>query len=115
MRPGQHAAVAAAAERPAADYEARKCSHKDTKAVCAVQGLQFIPMVVEASGGWAPCAVRAWQQLAANLVLRSGEPASQEADRLYQALAISLQRENARAVLRRMPETAGSVRHLADP
>ncbi|CAE7336972.1 unnamed protein product [Symbiodinium natans] len=115
MRPGQHAAVAAAAERPAADYEARKCLHKDTKAVCAVQGLQFIPMVVEASGGWAPCAVRAWQQLAANLALRSGEPASQEADRLYQALAISLQRENARAVLRRMPETAGSVRHLADP
>ena len=65
LRPGRHAAVAAAADRPAADYEARKSSHLNTRAVCEAQGLQFIPLVVEASGGWAPSAVRTWKELAA--------------------------------------------------
>ncbi|CAE7275446.1 unnamed protein product [Symbiodinium sp. KB8] len=115
LRPGRHAAVAAAADRPAADYEARKSSHLNTRAVCEAQGLQFIPLVVEANGGWAPSAVRTWKELAAALALRTGEPVSQESDRLYQALAISLQRENARAVLRRIPETPVHELALADP
>ena len=45
MRPGQLARVAAGAEGPAADYEARKRSRLDIEAQCAAEGLQFPPLV----------------------------------------------------------------------
>jgi hypothetical protein len=42
----------------AANYEIRKKIHHNTAQLCAGQGLQFIPLVVEAcGGGWGPTAV----------------------------------------------------------
>ena len=49
------------------------------------------------------------------LAAKTGETASVETDRLYQALAIALQRENARSVLRWASESAGDAGHLVDP
>ena len=94
--------------RPAADYEARKRQHQQTQDQCTAAGLQFVPLVAEAcAGGWAPAAVQTWRQLGKAVAARSGEPESTEVDRLLQALAVTLQRENARAVLRRLGEPAG--------
>ena len=115
LRPGQLGAVAADGGRPAADYEARKRSHLDTQRLCEQQGIQFVPLVVESNGGWAPSALRAWQDLARAVAARSGEAASVEADRLFQALAVTLQRENARAVLRRAPISGEPTAGLDDP
>ena len=72
--------------------------------------------VVEASGGWAPVADRTWKELGSLLAARSGEPVAEKTLRLRQCLAVTLQRESARAVLRRLgsPDGAGSVAFL-DP
>ncbi|OLQ11624.1 hypothetical protein AK812_SmicGene4492 [Symbiodinium microadriaticum] len=75
MKSGSLAAVITDAGQPARDYEARKRTHLNTQALCAAEGLQFVPLVVEAAG---PCLEGAGG-----------------------ALAVTLQRENARAVLRR--------------
>ena len=78
MRLGVVARSAADGQLAASEYEARKCSHQQALATCTAEGLQFIPLVVEAcGGGWAPTAMKTWK-------------------------GITLQRENARAVLRRL-------------
>ena len=91
---GSHAATA---------YESRKCQHQDTQTTCLAEGLQFLPLVAEAcGGGWGPTATQVWKALATAIAARSNESASVEHDRLLQALAVALQRANARAVLRRL-------------
>ena len=109
LRQGSVAASATAGERAAADYEANKCAFLNTHALCQAEGLQFLPLVAEAiGGGWGPTAVATWKSLGAAIAARLGEPSSLETSRLYQALGITLHRENARAVLRRratIPDT----------
>ena len=95
--------VSKGADHVVLDYEAHKRSHLQTQDQCTAQGLQFIPLVVECRGGWGPAAAKAWQALAAAIAAQTGEPVSVEASRLYETLAVTLQRENARAVLRRVP------------
>ena len=94
-----------------------KRSHQATEAQCRAEGLQFVPLVAEAcGGGWGPTAVRTWKALGALHAARSGEPQSKVVEQLQQVLSVALQRENARAVLRRLPagveEPAAA---LADP
>ena len=56
-----------------------------------------VPLVAEGcGGGWGPAAVKAWKGLGQALAVQSGEEAGTETDRLYQAVAVALQRENAR-------------------
>ena len=94
------------AHKPVWDYEARKCSHLQTQELCSAQGIQFVPLVVESRGSWGPTAVKTWLALAQATAAQSGEAVSVEASRLYEMLAVTLQRENARAVLRRLPDPA---------
>lgn len=116
LRQGAVAASAATGARAAEDYEARKRAHLQTAATCANEGLQFIPLVAEAaSGGWAPVAMQTWRQLAHCVAARTGEEAGAELGKLLQTLAISLQRENARAVLRRVGGSEARPATLADP
>jgi len=87
-----------------ARYEDYKCSHNDTRADCQVQGISFIPMIVEAVGGsWGKMARCVWSELAKNYVLASGELATEDTcgTMLQQRLSMTLHRENARACLRR--------------
>ncbi|CAK9057677.1 unnamed protein product [Durusdinium trenchii] len=73
------------------------------RAVSDYEGLQFLPLVAEAcSGGWGPTALKTWKELSVALAARNNEAASVEHDRLLQSLAVALQRENARAALRRI-------------
>ena len=117
MRQGCLAATVDSGGGPATHYEARKRRHLDTQAVCTAETLQFIPLVTEACGGsWGPTAVNTWRALAHALAAHSGEPSSVEMERLLQTLSITLQRENARAVLRRAGgDGVGSRTAFHDP
>ena len=97
-------------------YEARKRTHLQTEQHCKAEGLQFVPLVAEASsGGWGPTAASTWRQLAGLIAARSGDNPGVETARLLQSLSVVLQRENARAVLRRLSPGAGEARPCTDP
>ncbi|CAE7509804.1 unnamed protein product [Symbiodinium sp. CCMP2592] len=97
-------------------YEARKRNHLHTDQLCRSEGLQFLPLVAEAcSGGWGPTAVSTWRTLGGLIAARSGDTPAAETDRLLQSLAITLQRENARAVLRRLPQGGEEASPFAAP
>ena len=105
LRQGQAAASTADGSRAAAAYEDRKNQHLNTLSTCTAEGFQFLPLVAEAcSGGWGPVATKTWKELAAAIAARSNESVATETERLLQSLAVALQRENARAVLRRFGE-----------
>ena len=75
LRPGCLASTAAAGERPAVDYEARKRQHLDTQQLCSAAGLQFLPLVAEAcGGGWGPAAQRVWTALGSEVAVRVPDP-----------------------------------------
>ena len=103
------------AARPAEDYEARKRTHMNTQTVCAAEGLQFIPLVVEAGGGWAAAAMQTWKELGKLLAAKSGQSAEEETSQILQAFSVALQRENARMVLRRVGQPDRASPHLPDP
>ena len=85
-------------------YESIKDSFNDTAAHCTSEGISFIPMVAEAhSGAWGPRATKVWLKLGKALSILSGESAAMEALRVHQNLGLSLHRETARAILRRLP------------
>ena len=104
MRLGSLAQTAANGQHAVVEYEVKKCSHQNTLATCGAEGLQFLPLVAEAcGGGWGPIALQTFKAIATAVAARSNEPAGVEYDRLLQCLSVALQRENARAVLRRVP------------
>ena len=98
------ASSTAATER----YEETKRQHQDTAERCSEQGVNFIPMVLEAhGGGWGPAARQAFAVLAKRVADATGEEVAMVADRYAQRRSILLQKENARAVLRRLQQPAG--------
>ena len=116
LRVGAVAGSAQDGSRSAADYEARKRSHHNTEATCTAEGLQFVPLVAEAcAGGWAPAATSTWKLLARAVAGRTGESVSVLTERLQQTLALTLQRENARAVLRRAGDAISPTVSLESP
>ena len=116
LRSGDLARTAADGAHAATAYEARKRAHLDTEALCRNEGLQFVPLVVEAcAGGWGPTAVRTLRALGELLADRTGQTPAAATEHLFQALSVVLQRENARAVLRRLPVAALAPVRLPDP
>ena len=110
--------LAAAASDPAsigASYEYYKRTYLDTQVQCSHQGFRFLPFVVEAhGGGLAICARRILSFIAKAGAARNGEEIEVEAAGLSRRISISLQRENARAVLRRLwPD--GGITPAPDP
>ncbi len=88
-------------------YEGWKCGYLGTQSHCQAEGMVFIPMIIEAhGGGWGTEAAKVWSELAKTHALASGELRATVATRLLQSLAITLHRENARAILRRTPRVA---------
>ena len=89
-------------------YEDFKCSYQDTREQCQLQGITFVPMVMEAvGGGWGKVARGVWSELAKTSVLATGELETEAscAIMLRQRLSMILHRENARACLRRFAHT----------
>ena len=84
-------------------YEEFKCLYKDTAAQCRANGFNFLPMVMEAHGGaWSPAARKVLDFIACSQTAAWNEGQESTSKRLAQRLSCSLQRENARATLRRM-------------
>lgn len=114
--PFRQAVVAEAAKQTlvaAKSYEAHKLADRETATLCAAQGLRLMPMVAEVTGGWGPDAQTVVAFLARAAALRSGAPVALATNQLYEALAVRLQRANARAVLARMGPSLSSA--LATP
>ena len=94
----------------------RKRQYLDTQQLCSAAGLQFLPLVAEAcDGGWGPAAQRVWAALGSEMAVRTGDGAAAETERLLPALLLTLQREKARTVLRRLLPTENRPLPLPDP
>ena len=116
LRSGALPTTAVDGARPCLDYEARKRAHQDTARLCGEAGLQFIPLVAEAcGGGWGPTAVQTWRTLGSLIAARIGLSGGLAVEQLLQSLSVALQRENGRAVLRRMPCTGEAAQLLPLP
>ena len=105
LRPEVIAESATTADAACTRYEDFKVTYKNTAHECQSQGLTFIPVIVEAvGGGWGKEARKIWSELAKSSASAAGEftTESSAAVALLQRLAITLHRENARAVLRRL-------------
>ncbi len=74
--PQRQDVLEAAARTPlaaASAYTDRKKGYLGTENACRTQGLDFLPMVAETSGAWAPEAMKVFRQLAAASAARSGK------------------------------------------
>ena len=89
-------------------YEAFKRDHLGTNADCVRQGLSFIPMVAEPSGGWGPTALATFLLMARAASVRTGQPTSAVYRDYLQRMCVSIRRAGARAVLRRDCEDASN-------
>ena len=83
-------------------YEHFKRSHMQTEALCQEEGILFIPLICEATGGgWGPAANAVWNELAKYKSTLTGESVPITVNRMLQSLGMRLHKENARAILRR--------------
>ena len=86
-------------------YEDFKINYKDTAKLCEEQGIDFIPMVVEAHGGGMSGNLRARLDEIAKRQRCTGVDCEGVEPGLYiaQRFSLCLQAENARAIWRRLP------------
>ena len=95
-------------------YEDYKRHHLDTEKKCEEQGLKFLPFVIEVhGGGLGPVARRVLGELARAGAAREWEEVEVQASSLLRRMSISVHRENARAILRRLPGLASLRTGLA--
>ena len=85
----------------ASAYTSRKKLFLNTAEVCRSQGVEFLPMVLETSGAWAPEATKVLKNVVVVAVATTGRPEGQLWQELLQGCAVCVRRANARAVLRR--------------
>ena len=84
------------------DYETYKKTYKDTEKQCEAQGIEFKPMVVEAhAGGMPPHLRKVIERIAEETAPLHFQEKEVVSLRIAQRISVSLQRETARAVLRR--------------
>ena len=112
--------VRLAAEQPeqvASRYEDFKRNFKPpgeqagTEALCAQNGLRFVPMVLEAhGGGWSAVARQTLDVIARSVAAAWNEKPEVASLRIAQRLSTTLHRENARAILKRCrAEESGDI------
>ena len=99
--------ISMAAQDPAVvwgNYEDFKRQYLQTQASDNDRNIEFLPFVVEAhGGGLGPVARRVCGSIAQASAARVGEEVSHQAANLLRRITSTLHRENARAVLRRLP------------
>ena len=86
----------------AKDYESIKKQHLNTEHLCTEQGISFLPLVAETSGGWGPTGLKTITKLAKRIALSTEQPASIVMSQVLESLCAAIRRANARAVLKRM-------------
>ena len=84
-------------------YENAKKQHLDTESHCVANGFRFIPMVLEShGGGWSPLFRKTLDEITKIISSSSHDRNETASLRVAQRISVSLHRENARAVLRRL-------------
>ena len=79
---------------------------KTTEEQCKDNGFIFMPMVIEAhGGGWSKSARKVLDSMTKNISATWNEGTETTSLRIAQRLSTTLQRENARAVLRRLHDS----------
>jgi hypothetical protein len=101
QRQGIVAQAAVTAGAAACAYATHKRSHLQTEAECAAQGVAFLPMVAESSGGWGADGLKVLRRLAKASAAKTGGDESVAVGQLLQRLCVTIRRAKARAVLRR--------------
>ena len=99
-----------------AEYEHAKRSFKDTDQSCETQGFRFVPMIAEAhSGAWSPLARKVLDGISQKAATAASTFVTPEfaSLRFAQRLSITLHREHARAIARRMSVPGTSVHDSA--
>ena len=106
----QSSAIHKAANSPAdvwGAYEDRKRMYLDIAEECRQQNLAFLPFVIEAhGGGLGPVARRVVAHIAKASAARHGEDPEWQAAVISRRISVSAHRENARAMIRRLPGPA---------
>ena len=87
----------------AADYEIRKRTFLNTEEECRQQGILFVPLVAESSGGWGASAFSVFKRMAKLAAHRGGlsSPARAALPLFLERLSVSIRSAKARAALRR--------------
>ena len=86
-------------------YEQYKRDYLGTAQDCLHQGIAFLPVVAETSGGWGLSASSTFKTLARAVAMKTGEEASSVLRSQRQTLGIGIRRANARAIFRRQSST----------
>ena len=94
------------------EYDAFKRSFKNTEKHCTDQGFQFTPMILDShSGAWSSSARAMLGWVAQGVAAVWGDSVEAVSLRAAQRISISLHRENARAVMRRIAPPSPDVVH----
>ena len=93
----------------ATQYEVFKRQYLDTANVCASQGITFIPLVAEVTGGWGPTGLKTVSKLANRTARISEQSASMVFAHLLESLCVAIRRANAQAVLKRSQGQAAEI------
>ena len=87
----------------AAEYEAWKKSYLNTEEECRQQGILFVPLVAETSGGWGSASLAVLRRMAKRASGRGGASSDERAvlPQLLERLSVTIRAAKARAALRR--------------
>ena len=99
----QGSVLAASLEAGAAAkwYEGHKRNYQDTQLQCEAQGVTFLPVVAERSGGWGPTGLKVLRKVAKAAAARTASEPGVLLSQYLQGLSVSIRRSAARAVLKR--------------
>ena len=70
-------------------YEEVKRAFLNTAEICATQGIKFLPLVAETSGGWSPTGLKTISKLAKRTALISEQSASEVFSQLLRSQILS--------------------------
>jgi hypothetical protein len=89
------------ADTAAGLYEKEKRTHLGTAEACRAQGIEFVPMVAEPSGGWGPSGLAALTRIARAAEALGGRAPGSVLREQLQQLSVAIRVATGRAVLRR--------------
>ena len=108
MQSGLFSPVAETPELVFHQYERIKRLYLNTAQLCKKAGFVFCPLILEAhAGGWSPLTRAKVDWLAKSQAASQNEDPSSVSLRIAQRISCALQRENARALVRRLVADVG--------
>ena len=98
----------------ASEYDIKKRLHLGTEQQCIDQGIDFLPVVAERSGGWGKAALQTFSKLTKIAARCSVESSGEIFSSLLEKLSVAIRRAKARAILKRSSVGSAAVPAWAD-